>query len=266
LKFFFFFFFYYFFIIFLLFFNYIGQKWEEIDAEEDVDNNKKLSYFTNYENGVKIITTYSENLKKQTVKTTKKIKEVIIKRKVNKKINERLNLKPFNVENKVEPTEPTDVVKIEPPKDTLLDFLKDTEYDYLFADQTDKTAKELRNRFKIIKDEETEEVKPEDPNALAPRKEPLYYRSHDTQNKECTVRVTNLREDVMESDLTSLFGKCGQISRMFLAKHKETQSSKGFAFVTYSKREDAKQAIAKLNRHCFENLVLNVEWARPSNR
>lgn len=52
--------------------------------------------------------------------------------------------------------EPTDVVNIEPPKNNLLDFLKDTEYDYLFAEQTDKTAKDLKNRFKMFKDEEAE--------------------------------------------------------------------------------------------------------------
>lgn len=39
---------------------------------------------------------------------------------------------------------------------------------------------------------------------------------------------------------------------------RETQNSKGFAFITYSKREEAKRAIEKLNRHGFENLLLSV--------
>ncbi|SBO28139.1 eukaryotictranslation initiation factor, putative [Plasmodium knowlesi strain H] len=365
------------------------QKWEDIDAEDDLESNKKLSYFTNYENGIKVVTKYSENLKKQTVKVgplrtsqwkasttrlpitltqdqtlnessilftsflypprqvTKKIKEVVIKKKLNKEINNRLNLKNFNIDTvRITPcgvhhamytmrctpcdvhhamytmrctpcdvhharngvpsgllirllyvttyrfrrdtsyppppplpllpfptfqcssviVEPTDVVNIEVPKNNLLDFLKGTEYDYLFTEQADKTAKDLKNRFKIFKDEDVEEVKPEDPNKLGAKREMLFYRSHETQNKECTVRVTNLSEEVNESELSNLFGRVGQISRMFLAKHKETQNSKGFAFITYSNREEAKRAIEKLNRHGFENLLLSVEWAKPSNR
>ncbi|SBT32880.1 eukaryotic translation initiation factor 3 subunit G, putative (EIF3G) [Plasmodium ovale wallikeri] len=224
------------------------KKWEDIDADDDIENNKKLSYFTNYENGVKVVTKYTENLKKQTVKVTKKIKEVVIKKRLNKEINNRLNLKNFNIDTCSSViVEPTDVVNIEAPKNNLLDFLKDSEYDYLFAEQTDKTAKDLKNRFKMFKDEETEEIKPEDPSKIAARKDMLYYRSH-------------------ESELSNLFGRVGQISRMFLAKHKETHNSKGFAFITYSKREEAKRAIEKLNRHGFENLLLSVEWAKPSNR
>ncbi|SBO26488.1 eukaryotictranslation initiation factor, putative [Plasmodium knowlesi strain H] len=276
------------------------QKWEDIDAEDDLESNKKLSYFTNYENGIKVVTKYSENLKKQTVKVgplrtsqwkasttrlpitltqdqtlnessilftsflypprqvTKKIKEVVIKKKLNKEINNRLNLKNFNIDTCSSViVEPTDVVNIEVPKNNLLDFLKGTEYDYLFTEQADKTAKDLKNRFKIFKDEDVEEVKPEDPNKLGAKREMLFYRSHETQNKECTVRVTNLSEEVNESELSNLFGRVGQISRMFLAKHKETQNSKGFAFITYSNREEAKRAIEKLNRHGFENLLLS---------
>ncbi|ETW29001.1 hypothetical protein PFFCH_03564 [Plasmodium falciparum FCH/4] len=78
--------------------NEIKKKWEDIDADDDLEANKKLSYFTNYENGIKVVTKYSENLKKQTVKVTKKIQEVVIKKKLNKEINNRLNLKNFNID------------------------------------------------------------------------------------------------------------------------------------------------------------------------
>eukprot|EP00922_Rhytidocystis_sp_ex-Travisia-forbesii_P053724 GHVS01079733.1.p1 GENE.GHVS01079733.1~~GHVS01079733.1.p1 ORF type:complete len:218 (+),score=47.85 GHVS01079733.1:464-1117(+) len=86
------------------------------------------------------------------------------------------------------------------------------------------------------------------------------------QKEECTVRVTNLSEDVKETDLTDLFGTAGKIHRVYLAKHKETKFSKGFAFITYTRREEAAHAIDKLNRHGYDNLLLNVEWAKPSNR
>ncbi|KFG59547.1 translation initiation factor 3 subunit, partial [Toxoplasma gondii RUB] len=86
------------------------------------------------------------------------------------------------------------------------------------------------------------------------------------RREECTIRVTNLSEDVKDEDLTELFGKIGKIDRIYLAKHKEKKCSKGFAFITYQRREDAVRAIRQLNRHGYDNLLLNVEWAKPSNR
>lgn len=58
----------YIFIINFVWNPFVEKKWEDIDADDDLESNKKLSYFTNYENGVKVVTKYSENLKKQTVK------------------------------------------------------------------------------------------------------------------------------------------------------------------------------------------------------
>ncbi|OEH78250.1 eukaryotic translation initiation factor [Cyclospora cayetanensis] len=46
----------------------------------------------------------------------------------------------------------------------------------------------------------------------------------------------------------------------------DKKASKGFAFITYANRELAAEAIRKLNRHGYDNLLLNVEWARPNNR
>lgn len=43
----------------------------------------------------------------------------------------------------------------------------------------------------------------------------------DNRRKEdCTIRVTNLSEDVKDEDLNLLFGKIGKIERIYLAKHK----------------------------------------------
>lgn len=40
------------------------------------------------------------------------------------------------------------------------------------------------------------------------------------RKEDCTIRVTNLSEDVKDEDLTELFGKIGKIERIYLAKHK----------------------------------------------
>lgn len=84
--------------------------------------------------------------------------------------------------------------------------------------------------------------------------------------EEATVRVSNLSEETEERDISDLFQPYGQIKRIFLAKDKVSGLAKGFAFVNYYFRQDAERAIAALDGHGFMNLIMHVEWARPSNR
>lgn len=84
-------------------------------------------------------------------------------------------------------------------------------------------------------------------------------------DEAATLRVTNLSEDACESDLQELFRPFGPIARVYLAKDKVTNQSKGFAFVSYIKREDAARAIKSLQGYGYDHLILNVEWAKPSN-
>merc|ERR1712018_529878 len=74
------------------------------------------------------------------------------------------------------------------------------------------------------------------------------------QQQEASLRITNLSEDVKEGDLQDLFGQCGRLQRVYLAKDMTTFQSKGFAFITYYNREDAQKAINKLNCHGYDNL------------
>lgn len=84
-------------------------------------------------------------------------------------------------------------------------------------------------------------------------------------DEAATLRVTNLSEDACESDIQELFRPFGPIARVYLAKDKITNQSKGFAFVSYIKREDAARAIKSLQGYGYDHLILNVEWAKPSN-
>merc|ERR1712168_187793 len=84
-------------------------------------------------------------------------------------------------------------------------------------------------------------------------------------DEAATLRVTNLSEDANESDIQELFRPFGPIARVYLAKDKITNQSKGFAFVSYIKREDAARAIKSLQGYGYDHLILNVEWAKPSN-
>jgi translation initiation factor 3 subunit G len=74
--------------------------------------------------------------------------------------------------------------------------------------------------------------------------------------------VTNLSEDAKESDLSDLFRTFGPISRIYLAKDKNTGLSKGFAFINFVHREDAARAIEKLSGFGYDNLILHLEWAK----
>lgn len=80
-----------------------------------------------------------------------------------------------------------------------------------------------------------------------------------------TVRVTNLPEEATETDLMELFKPFGKVNRIFLAKDKNTQVSRGFAFVNFQVREDAQRAIWGVNDYGYNHLILKVEWAKPSN-
>lgn len=92
----------------------------------------------------------------------------------------------------------------------------------------------------------------ETPEALAMRR-----------RDENSVRVTNLSEDVTEDDLRELFHRFGQIQRCFIPKDRETGESRGFAFVSFARHEDAARAIAKLDGFGYDNLILSVSWAAP---
>jgi len=84
----------------------------------------------------------------------------------------------------------------------------------------------------------------------------------DMRSEEPTLRVTNLSEDVTEADLHELFRRFGHTSRIYLAKDRITNQSRGFAFVNFTNRTDAQLAIDKLNGHGYDNLILHVEWAK----
>lgn len=79
-----------------------------------------------------------------------------------------------------------------------------------------------------------------------------------------TIRVTNISENTTEADLQDLFKPFGRISRVYLAKDKETLQSRGFAFVSFVNKDDAAQAMEKLQGYGYDHLILKLEWARPN--
>ncbi|CAG9857581.1 unnamed protein product [Phyllotreta striolata] len=79
----------------------------------------------------------------------------------------------------------------------------------------------------------------------------------------CAIRIANLSESTTESDLEELVKQFGPLQKLYLAKDKMTGMCKGFAYIHFKFRNDAAQAIARLNGHGYDHLILSVDWSRP---
>lgn len=67
-----------------------------------------------------------------------------------------------------------------------------------------------------------------------------------------TLRVTNVSEFAEEQDLRDMFERFGRVTRVFLAKDRDTGRAKGFAFISFADRSDAARACEKMDGcECF---------------
>ncbi|EFY98318.1 eIF3g subunit of the eIF3 complex [Metarhizium robertsii] len=79
-----------------------------------------------------------------------------------------------------------------------------------------------------------------------------------------TLRVTNVSEMAEESELRDMFERFGRVTRVFLAKDRETGMAKGFAFISFADRGDAVKACSKMDGFGFKHLILRVEFAKKA--
>ncbi|KAG9191658.1 translation initiation factor 3, RNA-binding subunit [Alternaria panax] len=84
------------------------------------------------------------------------------------------------------------------------------------------------------------------------------------RDDSATLRVTNVSEFAEEQDLRDMFSRYGHVTRVFLAKDRETGRAKGFAFVSYADRSDAAKACEKMDGFGFGHLILRVEFAKKA--
>ena len=78
--------------------------------------------------------------------------------------------------------------------------------------------------------------------------------------------VGNLSFDATESDLSELFSGVGQVVAAEVVSHKQTQRSKGFAFVQMQSVEEAKRAVSELHDKEFLGRKLVVSGAKNSDQ
>jgi len=79
-----------------------------------------------------------------------------------------------------------------------------------------------------------------------------------------TLRVTNVSEMAEENELRDMFERFGRVTRVFLAKDRETGMAKGFAFISFTDRTDAARACEKMDGFGFKHLILRVEFAKKA--
>jgi len=245
------------------------------------------------EKGIKIVTEYK--LKgSQRVKITKKIKVVTRERKISKKINQRKTWayfgKALSEGNQGRTVKSPDEVLMDNPEDEFKNANKDEEN--LLAKLRQGMAKREFNRKMQDQGLVSENAAPAGglrtgtalSQALAAGGDggstgkyvPVHLRAgadarsssrfSDRDGEQNTLRVTNISEDTTERDLQELFRPFGQIARIYLAKDRETQMSRGFAYVSYIRKDDAEKAMNKLNGFGYDHLILKVEWAKPSSK
>ncbi|MEO8711993.1 MAG: RNA-binding protein [Parafilimonas sp.] len=76
------------------------------------------------------------------------------------------------------------------------------------------------------------------------------------------IYVSNLSFHTSEADLKDLFAQFGSVSSAKIIMDRETNRSRGFAFIEMSSEEEGKAAIAGLNGKEIEGRSLSVSVAR----
>jgi RNA recognition motif-containing protein len=83
----------------------------------------------------------------------------------------------------------------------------------------------------------------------------------------CSLRISNLSEETKEEALRLLCQKIGKVSKVYVptvtvtnANGTQEKRGKGYAFVTFSNKREAEEAMKKLDRLPFQHSLLSVEW------
>jgi RNA recognition motif-containing protein len=79
------------------------------------------------------------------------------------------------------------------------------------------------------------------------------------------IYVSNLSFNVTEESLISLFSKFGTVTSAKIIKDRETQQSRGFAFVEMPSEAEGREALSNLNNKEVEGRLLSVSVAREKS-
>ncbi len=74
--------------------------------------------------------------------------------------------------------------------------------------------------------------------------------------------VGNLHHEVTDSDLSQVFGQCGQVASASIVKDRSSGQSKGFGFVEMPNDDEARHAVDRLQGYEFKGRPLTVDFAK----
>src|SRR3954454_15829559 len=74
--------------------------------------------------------------------------------------------------------------------------------------------------------------------------------------------VSNLSFQITEESLNKIFSKYGTVNSVKIILDRETQRSRGFAFVEMSSEAEGKEALSALNNKEVDGRMMNVSVAR----
>eukprot|EP00797_Seminavis_robusta_P027186 Sro506_g156330.2 (228) ;mRNA; r:30851-31534 len=82
------------------------------------------------------------------------------------------------------------------------------------------------------------------------------------QDQNRLIRVVGLSEETTEADLFDLCRQFGRVTRVHVAKDRETGLSRGFAFVTFGNQFEAASALDGLSGMRYNYRIIGADWAR----
>jgi len=94
-----------------------------------------------------------------------------------------------------------------------------------------------------------------------------------TLEESTTIRISHLPLEANEDDVRALCQPFGGVTRVSMPKKITTlpngtqiREPRGFAYVSFFRRDDAERAMSKLQRYPYGNQILELEWAKPVSR
>jgi len=252
----------------------MNTKWADVDEDDDFDDvTQDQPRFESEADaqGIRTITEYVDRDGK-TVKVIRKVRTTKKVEKEHPKVRERKGWKKFGKE--IDPDEKTARTEAEPTMFELSDKYRSRlqtsgtvdEESRFFEEQVDRALGRSKKQTIWAKRAEAKENANPDggedgkPNVYMPpgAKGGKGDGKGARDDEDRTVRVSNLSEDVGDADLQDLFTSVGRVERVRIIRNKETNESRGFGFVTFKDSRMAAEAIAKLNGHGYDNLILRV--------
>ena len=114
-------------------------------------------------------------------------------------------------------------------------------------DKEREKIEEIGEKIKKLKEEEIKNIK------LIPKQELII------------VVIYNITPNVSEGHLKEIFSNYGEIKEVYIPINKETQLKKNYAFIEFTKKENAEKAQLYMDEGQIDGKVVKVEILSPKN-